>query len=235
MNFKIYISALLLFITQSAFSQNEDPDIMRGGGGGFSLGYGNMDVSAFEEFIPGEAKRFSNDQLLFGGGGRSFIGNFIIGGSGQGMIGDTHTSDSLKMQLSGGMGTMDLGYLVFNRQQLKIYPMLGLGGGGYQVQISENENLTADEVREDPGREITVGTGGFIADVSLNMNFLPVVEQSEDGSAYGGLNIGLRAGYTYGVRFDEWGFAGGDISGGSDFNMEMFYVKVTIGGMGFEK
>ncbi|MFZ6052194.1 hypothetical protein [Halocola ammonii] len=233
MKFRIYLFALCILGAQSVVAQNEVA--LRGGGGGFSIGYANMDVSAFEEFIQGEAKRFTNDQLLFGGGGRSFIGNFIIGGSGQGLIGDTHTDDSLKMSLAGGMGTLDIGYLVYNREQLKIYPMLGLGGGGYEVQITQNENISADEVRQDPGREITVGTGGFLADISLNMNVLPIIEQSEDGSSYGGFSIGLSAGYTYGVRFSEWGFAGGDISGGPDFNMDMFYVKVTIGGMGFEK
>ncbi len=205
------------------------------GGGGFTIGYGNMDVSGLHVFVPENVKDFRNDHLVIGGAGYGIVDRFVIGGSGFGMIGDDITTDSLKISLGGGLGTFDFGYLLLSAEKMKIFPLIGIGGGGYGLNIARNKNVTVNEILENPGQEINIGIGGFVADVSLNINVIPVFNYDEKENAYGGFMTGLKAGYIYSLPSSSWSFTGGDIINGPDFNLSMFYVKIIIGGFGYKK
>lgn len=202
------------------------------GGGGFSAGYGNMDVSDLQVFAPAGIKKFKNDHLLLGGTGHAHLGNFVIGGSGMGMIGDGEMTDSLEVSLGGGLGTFDIGYLVVNRDHVKCYPMIGLGAGGYGISIAQNENVSASDVVNNPGREINISHGGFVIDASLNLDFIPFLQYDEEENSYGGFMTGLKVGYLLGFPTSDWTFAGGDVTGGPDFGLNMIYVKLNLGGFG---
>ena len=205
------------------------------GGGGFTIGYGYLDVSALQVFVPENVKDFRNDHLVIGGAGHGIVDRFVIGGSGFGMIGDGITTDSLKISLGGGLGTFDFGFLLLSSEKLKIYPLIGIGGGGYGINIARNKNVTVNDVLENPGQEINLGTGGFVADVSLNINFIPVFSYNEIEDAYGGFMTGLKVGYIYSLPSSSWSFTGGDVVNGPDFNLSMLYAKIIIGGFGYKK
>ncbi len=229
--------SLLLFaflmVSNVIVMAQSDKDFKAGGGGYFSIGYGNYDVGKLQDFLPEGTKELSNDHLLIGGGGHSFKNNFIIGGSGFGITGKSISNDSLKAETSGGMGFLDVGYMIVQNGQIGFYPLVGIGAGGFGININELKKLSLEDVQNDPGRAIEASTGGLMLDFSLNFNFYPSMKEDEEG--YGGLLTGLEVGYNHSFYDGEWEHDGGNITNGPDFNLTGFYAKLKFGGIGFRK
>lgn len=229
-NNSFILICLLTILSCPLFSQDTDKPKMMGGGE-FSFGYGSFPVSDLEAFLP-YGFNLSSDHLMFGGGGRNFIGRFVIGGSGFGIIGNEINDDSLEINTGGGYGTFDFGYLVIDKPKFKLYPTLGIGGGGYDISIAERKNISAPQIREDPGQEIEISNGGFILDFRINTNWIPILNYSEDKKAFGGYKTGLQLGFLYQVPSTNWSFSGGDVTNGPDFGLQGFYARLVIGGIG---
>jgi hypothetical protein len=230
MRSSILLLAVVVFFSSPVFSQK----LRSMGGGGLTIGYGYLDVSGIHRFTPG-APSFSNSQLLIGGEGHGIIGNFVIGGSGQGIIGNTVRTDSLEVSLGGGMGTFDFGYLLVSKDKLKLFPMLGLGSSGYGINISKNRNVSLGSIAEDPGLEIKIHKSSFVMDLSINLNFIPQLTENKEDSDMGGLMIGFKTGAVVSPKSSTWSFAGGDVTGGPGFGVNMIYLKVIVGGFGGRK
>lgn len=229
---------LISFLTASvtAFGQYDTVPQKKtsGGGGGFTIGYGNMNVSPLHTFVPDNLRQFSNEHLLLGGTGHAVINRFVIGGSGSGIIGSTVSTDTLKANVGGGMGTFDMGYLLLNREQVKLYPLIGIGGGGFGLQVSRSGSISTNTVSNNPGREINLSIGSFLADISINIDLLPTLSYNEETGARESFMTGLRLGYVYSIPTSDWKYAGGSVSGGPDFGFNMFYLKLIIGGFGYK-
>lgn len=233
---KIIISAIALWMchpTVQAQKGNETYKAM--GGGGFTLGYGYMDVSDLQTFAPKGTPQISNNMMVIGGTGHGFINRLVIGGSGFGIVGDVVKTDSVRTSVGGGAGTFDIGYLVLDREKVKAWPMIGIGGGGFGVQMTRLRNLTAGQVSGNPAQEININQGGLLADVSFNINFIPSVKYDPEENAYGGLMTGLKLGFIYSIPRSDWRYSGGEITGGPKFGLSMVYLKLVIGGFGYSK
>ena len=226
--------ACAMLFTYGLYAQEESMRLQASGGGGFTIGYGNMDVSDFQAFLPADTRTLKDDHLVIGGTGHAYLGRLVIGGGGAGLLGDDIVTDSLDISLGGGYGTFDLGYLILNREHVKFFPMLGIGGAGYGISIARNENVSVDNVRNNPAREIDIKKGSIVADVSLNLNLIPFLEYDEKEDSFGGFMAGLKVGYLYSLPSSDWRFTGGDITGGPDFGLNMLYFQVVIGGFGFQ-
>ena len=226
----ITVWALLSFVYANAQQVADKKTHM--GGGGFTIGYGNMDISKLQVFTPPSTSKLTNDMMVIGGTGHAFLNNFVIGGSGFGIVGDVTKNDSVRVSASGGIGTFDFGYLVVNKAKLKVFPLLGIGGGGFGVQMTKTKNLSASQVSDNPSQEININQGGLVADISINMNLIPNMEYDEKSKSYGGFMTGLKVGYVYSLPRTDWRYSGGEISGGPRFGMNMMYVKLIIGGFG---
>lgn len=231
------IMAILLTIglcTSGGYAQNKDmPGPATMGSGGFHVGYGNFDVSDLQSFLQTDFRRLSDQHLILGGHGHGMRGKFVIGGSGSGIIGKSITGNSMKVSAGGGYGTFDVGYLIVNKQSLKIYPVIGFGGGGFSVNISRNEDVSMDDIRDNPAREINISKGGFIFNLSVNLNFIPELKYDAEENSYGGFMTGLRVGYLYQPASSDWQFAGGDVTNAPDFGLNGPYVTMVIGGFGY--
>jgi len=224
----------LLFASPMLLAQSKTL-LQSGGGGGFTIGYGFMDVSKLHDFVPAGVNKFTNSQFLIGGTGHGYIGRLVMGGSGFGIQGDEISTDSFKYKLGGGIGTFDIGYLLLDKEKVKIYPMIGIGGGGFGLRIAQNKNVSLNEVVNNPSREINISKGGFVFDVSVNLNFIPSLTYNEQDNSYGGFMIGLKAGYLFSMPSSNWEFSGGDVTGGPRFGLNMPYIKLILGGFGFQK
>jgi hypothetical protein len=232
-NFLFFVLSILILNAVKAQEANPSVSKTVGGGGGFTIGYNYLDVSAFDQFLP-ENQSLQPNHLSIGGYGNSFIGKFVVGGGGTGMHGSDITTDSLNISAGGGQGTFNVGYLLFKKNNTLLYPLLGIGGGGYSVNIARNNNVPAEEIKDDSFREVDIGTGYFVFDVSLNLNLIPIPQQSDQSLGYGGIMTGLQVGYTSSFSESGFSYSGGNITGASTFRPQMFYVKLVIGGMGFK-
>jgi hypothetical protein len=224
----------LMALTCSYAQENTSNKTRSMGGGGFTIGYGNMDVSKLQIFAPAGTPKFGNDMMVIGGTGHGIMNNFVIGGSGFGIVGDVMKSDSVRVSMGGGLGTFDFGYVIINKEKLKLFPMLGIGGGGFGVQMTRTKSLSAAQVSSNPAQEINVNQGGMVADISINLNVIPHLNYDEKSKSYGGFMTGLKVGFVYGLPRSDWRYSGGDITGGPRFGINMWYVKLVIGGFGMD-
>jgi hypothetical protein len=234
----IVITLFLFFIctsficAQEIHENNENKEIQLMCGLGLTGGYGYMDVSKLQVFVPKNIGKFSSNHIIMGANGFAIRNKCIYGISGYGITGDLIKSDSINVSLKGGVGTFDFGYLILNKKNVKIFPMIGIGGSAYGLQIEKNKDVSVSKISDNPGQEIKITKGGFVADLSLNLNFTPSPSSNEKKN-YGGIMTGIKLGYVYSLPSSDWKFSGGDITGGPNFGLNMFYAKLIIGGFGY--
>ena len=220
-------AAFIVFIFSAAYGQEA-----RRGVGGFMFG---VNAASFEdlkdELTKKGFKELGARNTLFGGGGYGVVeGKFVLGGEGAGFSQDV-SSDTLKATVKGGYGFFDVGYVIYSRGNLMIFPFLGIGGGGVELRIAERgATPTFGEVLEDPGREVVLSTGSILFQVGFGMDYL--LPLKEDG---GGLLLGLRAGYILAPTKADWRMADRDVLGGPDARLTGPYICLTFGGGGTAK
>ena len=233
---KYIIVSIIVCISISLLkAQEENGKFKSMGSGGFTIGYGYMDVSKIHAFVPKEIADFNNNHMLIGGTGHGMLNDFIVGGTGLAIGGDLIMADNYKITNGGGVGTIDFGYQILDKEQVKIYPMIGIGGCMYGLQVSRNKNVPINTIVNDPGQEINVSLGGFVMDFSLNLNYIPLVLYDDIDNSYGGFMTGFKVGYLLSVPSSDWIYSGGNVIGGPSFGLNMWYAKLIIGGFGYSK
>lgn len=229
----IYCLSVFSLLSFSGFSQ--EATMSSGGAGGFTIGYGYMDLSPLKNFLPADYPSLSSDHMLLGGMGYGFTNRFVIGGGGSALIGNGYSNDSVSVSSGGGMGTFNFGYIIVDKEKMKIFPMLGLGGGGYGLTITNNSNISIDDIQTRSAQEINISKGSFLLDLAIHMDFVPGLQYDKEENSYGGFMTGLQIGYTMGFPDSKWSYAGGNINGGPNFGVSMLYVKLIVGGLGYER
>ena len=206
-----------------------------GGMGFFHFGYNQVDLNSLNSLLSNNGyTKFPTNYLSFGGGGWAVIRNFVIGGQGHGLSGGTVTGAAYSSEIEMGYGFFDLGYMVVSGKNLKVYPVLGLGGGGVTVRINEiGTTPTFDDVLKDPKRSVELSSNGFLTKLEVNFDYILNNTGSNEGN--GGFILGLTIGYTYSPSNNGWEMNERDISGGPVTGVNGFYARLKIGGGGFGK
>lgn len=168
------------------------------------------------------------------GAHRIFAGGLMLGGewNGLGMGGEEH--EGRDVALGGGYGTLGVGYAAELSPRFRIYPRLGVGGGGMGLWIeSSDAEVEFDDVladpdgQSDPRRETVLSHGGVVVDLGAGAELL--------GARSGrGAMIGLRLGYlmapfTTGWKLDGYPVRGLPLTGGPDATIAGPYFRVMIG------
>ncbi len=228
---KLMVIGFLSMMALTALSQDNGEKDNKGGYSGgtgfFSIGYGNHPTGKLENFLPQGSPGLSVHHLSTGGGGYFMINDLIIGGSGNGIKGESISTDSFEANTIGGTGFFNIGYRVASSKKLNFFPLLGIGGGGLGIEINETEALNPDDIRNNPGRTIEIDQSGLLFDFSLNMEWYPLGTGNENG--YGGLLTGLKVGYVYQPFETEWEYDGNDINNPPDYNFSGVYARLVIG------
>lgn len=235
----ILIVGIILLLLQFSLSSAQPECKKTGGGGGyFMIGMSTLDINKLNSRLAEHGyPKFSDNFISIGGGGRGIINKIIIGGEGQALVVGEETATvgtaSYKTQLTAGYGLFNIGYLAFSKNGLNVYPMLGLGGGGISFKIAEDSKPTFNEILDNPNRSVVLNYGGFIMSVSLGVDYLLKMQQSEKGA--GGFILGIQVGYMLAPFTHDWMMDSTDISGGPDIGFNGPYVRFMIGGGGMSK
>lgn len=222
---------IIVFVLSTGAIFSQESSNRSGGGGGFMIGYGYMDLSPLKEFLPSKYPDPSANHMLIGGMGLGYSGRMIFGGSGYAVNGSEIINDSLRVSFGGGFGFFNIGYMLVDKRQVKLYPLLGLGGGSFGLGITRTNNINVEEIQKDPDHELNVGKGGFTAEFSLNLNLIPSAHSSSENGS-GGFMAGLQIGYTFSIPDNKWSYTGGDVIGGPTFGVNMFFARLVLGGFG---
>jgi hypothetical protein len=202
-----------------------------------SPGYAFIDVDGLDGFMaPGTPGSFSNHFGTFGIQSTNECKRWIYGYTLQaGMSLKKTTTDYAgisgnNMEYYGTFADFLLhgGYSIVSTDHVKFYPLLGVGAGMINANFNRIDNLTVSQFSNDPGVQGIVTKYLACFDGALGLDFLISSKRWSDDGNWGKV-IGLRVGYTQGVGFDYWRFAGARILENPGYNPGMIYAKVLCG------
>jgi hypothetical protein len=198
-----------------------------GGFGCFGPTVGIADFSGLDDALANGfiTEKLNPVQWGFGGAGFGVIDRVVIGGSGWGGS-QTVGSGNLRATVKITGGEFDIGYQVFSLKNLLIAPMLGIGRGGYTIELQKLSSgpLTFGQLLADPGRTSTISYSRFTLSPQL-MVTVPI--------AFAGVQ--LRGGYCYTPMNPEWELAGGGkLSSGPAISKGLPFVTFNVVFGGFE-
>jgi hypothetical protein len=200
---------------------------INGGFGCFGPTVGIVDFSGLDEALATGSitQKLGSMQWGFGGAGFALIDRVVIGGSGWGSS-QTVGSDSLRATVQIAGGEFDLGYQVFSMKHLLIAPVLGIGGGGYTIELQQLSGmpLTFNELLKNPGRTGRVSFSGLTLSPQL-MVTVPIRF----------VGFQFRGGYCYTPASPKWGLeGGGKLSSGPTISKGMPFATLNVVFGGFE-
>lgn len=118
--------------------------------------------------------KFSNDQLMFGGGGLVLFEHMTVGGYGFGGHQSVY-SDSLLLRADYGGGMFEFGWLPLVTPHLMLGPALGIGGAGFTLRTSASANYPPnfDTLLKYGSRSFEISNSNFTLAPALNI-LIPV-------------------------------------------------------------
>ncbi len=232
----IYTIVFLLGTCFQGRTQEMKPNRLSGGVGYFMAGYTGFNLGSMNTQLTNNGyPELTNGSFTFGGGGHFVHKNFIIGGEGHGLSNSSASNTNYNLNISGGYGFFNLGYILYHNPTLNIYPMLGFGGGGASIAITDKNKLPEnfDDLLDDPTRESYITNGGFMINFSIGADFF--ISGIKTESASGGWLMGIKAGYILNTGGDDWYFNNEKITGSPNADISGPYVRLTFGGGGLGK
>ncbi len=226
----------ILAVPASAFAQSPDSTRREQAGRGFfEVGYMGLDLRDLNAaLVSAGLPQLEEQYLTLGGAGFGQVGRWLIGGQGAGLLGQhrTTTDGSYDVSLGGGYGMFRLGYNVLSQGNLDLFPSLGIGGGGMQLEIRGRSAPTFGEVLAAPGRSSRMSTGAFIMGVGVDGNYRILLGRTPKGES-GGMLIGFSAGYMFSPWTSAWELDNlNSVAGGPSAKIEGLYARFSIGGWG---
>ncbi|MBN2357777.1 hypothetical protein JXO59_16825 [candidate division KSB1 bacterium] len=202
------------------------------GRGFFMAGFHTIDVGDLSTALTANGyPKVDNQFISMGGCGYAILNDrLLIGGEGHGLVGDKNSANGYELSLVSGYGLFNIGYIVMKKGDLSLYPMFGIGGGGFTLKIVQEQGRTFDEMLADPDRGVELNSGGLTLSVALGVDYL--INMSKDAREKGGLAFGLRLGYNYTPLVGDWLYEAAEISGGPEIGITGPFVKLMFGGGG---
>jgi hypothetical protein len=206
------------------------PQTVDGGGGFFAIGVHAADLSP----LNGRLQRagyptFSSQLLSVGGGGYGLVaGTLIVGGEGYGLIAPSQRYRGREVSVGGGYGLFTIGYQFRPASALRVHPLIGIGGGGFELNIGSASGGPFNDVLDNPGRGATLETGSVLLSVGGGLEYR--FRHSGDG----GLKVGIRAGYLLSPYEEDWRVDGRRLSNAPGAPLQGPFVRVLLGGWGKE-
>lgn len=220
-----------LFPGSLAFGQSTE-----NGGFGYSLfGRNTIGMDDFNSALAGNGySELLDSYFLVGGGGHAIINSkWILGGEGYSLLGEEATSGDYTSSMIMACGFFDVGYIVYTINQIRVYPLIGIGGGGINFNIAEDVSaLSFNDVLENPNRIVTLSASSFLLNFSIGLDYLLNFSQEPDEKA--GMLLGVRLGYMVSPSNNRWSMGDVEISGAPNLDMTRPYFRVVFGGGAIE-
>ena len=160
--------------------------------------------------------------------------NRIVTGGEGGFYGQKLSSTGEDLTVGGGYAFFDLGYAVVNREHLKVFPLIGAGFGGIDIEVNEIDQAgNFSDILGDSKTHSKISKGAFLLNVALGTDYWFNMKDNETGK--GGWMLGIRAGYVFSPTNDDWKLVDEKIAGGPEMGLTGPYLHVIIGGAGISK
>ncbi len=225
--FKASILFTLMAVSMVAEAQDKKKSIY-GGIGYFGYAYmpievGSINTSLSANGIPVISQNF----MGFGGGGLGFINNIILGGEGVTYSNSNKSNANYKMNSNYSYGLFNIGLVAYDNPSFIIYPLIGLGGSNFNIEIYENSNPDFDALLQNPKRGVEMSDSRFLAKTSMNMLYFPRKNNI--------FFVGLKAGYAFSPGQSEWTTHDQSLSNGPNTDMSAPFVQIMLGAGGLTR
>ncbi|MEN3038986.1 MAG: hypothetical protein ABDI07_07545 [Candidatus Kryptonium sp.] len=211
------VTALILF-----FSIANSQDRFFGGYGYFTVGVNFLNLDEINRILKThDYAQFKSNFLTIGGAGGFAFNRILIGGEGFALIGQKQDKRNYRSLLSGGGGFFNAGYIVYERKNFQIYPMIGIGGGGLNLKLVDKRERSFNEAIANP-KSFDASNSMFMIDVSGGLNW-----------KFGYFIVGIKTGYVFSPAVGSWK-TGGEVELQESVKQGIngFYFRVSVGGGG---
>ncbi len=226
----IWLVALLFLVLVSNLSAEEKHGGF--GAGYFSFGPNWIQISKLNAVLTSAGySPLTSHVVALGGGGFGGKKRLIWGGEGFGFSSGSVTAHSNEIRLGGGYGLFNLGYLLYKRPRLGLYPLLGFGGGGFSLQIaSQNKPASFEALLQKPEGNLQLTSGEFLLNVGVGFYTLLATPKRPD--RIGGFLLGIRVGYLISAFRSNWTAGNEEIPNSPEAPFAGPYIHFMIGGGG---
>lgn len=225
----VLMGLLLGGVVPSGWAQSDAADGAASGGGFFAVGAHGTALDGLNTRLRAEGyPAVATTLVAVGGGGYGVVADrFLIGGEGYGLAGPSRTTGGRTISAGGGYGVFTVGYQFRPAPRWRLHPLLGLGGGGVQLEIGSTGAETFDDVLQDPDRSATLTSGQLLVSVGFGAEY-----RFLGAPGKGGLQVGLRAGYLWAPSQAEWTLGDETVAGGPDATLGGPFARIHVGGWG---
>jgi len=220
--------SLVIFISVFVFALANSQDHFYGGLGYFNAGVNFLNFDKLNKVLSDNGlAQFGNGVVSLGGGGFFIVNNVMIGGEGFSFLSQKKDKENYRSIISGGAGFFKLGYILHQRNNFQIYPMIGIGGGGLDLKVIDKTERNFNNAISER-KDFNASFSALVFDVSVGADLKL--------GKYGYFILGVKTGYLFSPVVGKWK-AGNevDLKEGPEQGINGFYLKVSIGGGGGAK
>jgi hypothetical protein len=228
LNLKMLVLLILPVFTtqaqeQSAKTKRAD---LSGGFGHFTFSAQQLNMSNLNGTLNSLGySSLNSNYLSFGGGGGFVINNFFIGGEGGSLSTGNTSNQNSTLSFKAGCGYFNFGYMLCATKRSVFYPVVGLGGGGYTMDVNlKNVNSNFQDQLNTPNGGASLRGGGFMINSQLCYQYFFAGQDKQ------GFFLGLKAGYRYCPTNWNMSVNGSLVSHAPTVNMNGAYVSIILGG-----
>lgn len=225
------ILTLAMCVGGAAPAAAQDDGFLRGAAGYLGIGMSGITTGELDDRLEARGyPTFGSTAVGMNLGAYGVLpSGIMLGGEWHGLIIGDGVHDGRRVGIGGGYGTLGLGYLIERSPRLRVYPRIGLGGGGMGLWFDRDSVVAFDAVlanpRSAPPREPVLSTGTAVIDLGAGAELLL-------GGWARGLLAGVRLGYLAAPFESNWSMHGVDVSGGPDASVAGPYIRFVVGAGG---
>ncbi|MBI5179026.1 MAG: hypothetical protein HZA04_07170 [Nitrospinae bacterium] len=233
--------ALFLALATPAFAQEPEPDDEkteknaitfinpdRGGAFYLLLGTSSPDVDSLNQRLETAGySKLSQNFTTVGFGGHAILDKWVVGGEIQGLAEKSSATSTYRTRVNGGYLLVNVGYTVYEKPSLRVFPQAGLGFGTLNLSINETSSPTFDQTLADPKRGAALVNSSMLLNLGIAADGIIAPPESGKGGFW---VFGFRAGYLFTIYQDGWRNIEGASSGGPSAGFTGPYLQVVLGG-----
>lgn len=172
----------------------------------------------------------SGSAFSIGAGGHTYFDNVLLGANADYLTTSGATGNpAFSTAISAFALMFNGGYTVYTKDNFSTYPLIGLGYSTSNLSINSNSVPQFDTVLAVPKNGSRLSTSTFQVQIGAGAEYVVALSNNVEEKSSTGILVGLRAMYSLPISYGDWTIGEKVITGGPNFSMSGFSIKMLIG------